>query len=447
MNSSIDMNSLLSRLLGKVADLGAEADIIANQDKAFSLKADKGELGEYKVTSSQQLGIRLIKDGRIGIAYSESLDDVALDAMLQDACDASRFAKVDADQAIRVGGSRISTDCAEINQQDDTPVEEKIALALRLESDMLAKPDVTGAPYNSFFEGESSFWLANSLGTLCQHQAFSVGCHTSALIERDGRQSMHYQGQYGRRFDELDSQSLIEQIHALADGLLPGEAVPSGRYSAIFSPNCLASLFGCFQAALSGKWAQQGINPWRDKVGQAVASRWLTLESRAHMPGGMHIKAFDGEGAPTRDLLLIGEGELKTLLHNSATAHHFGVTSNGSAARSARGALDVSPRHLVFGLGPHAEAEVKTGEYLELVKLDGLHSGADAVSGDFSFGASGFLCRDGVRVQPVRGITVAGNFYRLLGELEAVGDIQHHDDGKGFYAPLMRFGGLSIAGK
>jgi PmbA protein len=445
--SQLDMNLLLTRLLDKVANLGAEADIIANRDKAFSLKADKGELGEYKVTSSQQLGIRLIKDGRVGIAYSESLDEPALDAMLQDALDASRFAKVDADQAIRVGGSQLSTQCAEINQPDTTAAEEKIALALRLEADMLALPDVTGAPYNSVFEGESQLWLANSLGSLCQHSEFSVGCYTSALIERSGRQSMHSQGQYGRRFDELDSQALIAQIHAVADGLLLGEAVPSGHYSALFSTNCFASLFGCFQAALSGKWAQQGINPWRSKLGQSVASRWLTLESRAYMPGGMNIKAFDGEGAPTSDLLLIGEGELKTLLHNSATAHHFGLASNGSAARSARGALDVTARHLVFGTGPHSEAEVKTGEYLELVKLDGLHSGADAVSGDFSFGASGFLCRDSVRIQPVRGITVAGNFYHLLGELEAVGDLLHHDDGKGFYAPLIRFGSLNIAGK
>ncbi|MBL0512996.1 TldD/PmbA family protein [Aeromonas media] len=445
--SQLDMNQLLARLLDKVADLGAEADVIANQEKAFSLKADKGELGEYKVTSSQQLGIRLIKEGRVGIAYSESLDEPALDAMLQDALDASRFAKVDPDQRITVQQSRLTTDCAEIHQADTTAVEEKIALALRLESDMLALPDVTGAPYNGFFEGESRLWLANSQGTFCEHQEFSVGCHSSALIEREGRQSMHYQGQYARRFDELESQPLIRQIHAVADGLLMGEAVPSGRYSVLFSTNCFASLFGCFQGALSGKWAQQGINPWRGKLGQSVASRWLTLESRVHMPGGMNIKAFDGEGAATSDLLLIGEGELKTLLHNSATARHFGVASNGSAARSARSALDVTARHLVFGTGPHSEGEVQSGDYLELLKLDGLHSGADAVSGDFSFGASGFLCRDGVRVQPVRGITVAGNFYRLLGELEAVGNRLHHNDGKGFYAPLIRFGGLNVAGK
>ncbi|NMG01348.1 hypothetical protein GPA27_28705, partial [Aromatoleum toluolicum] len=126
-----------------------------------------------------------------------------------DALDASRFAKVDPDQRITVQQSRLITDCAEIHQADTTAVEEKIALTLRLESDMLALPDVTGAPYNGFFEGESRLWLANSQGSICEHQEFSVGCHSSALIEREGRQSMHYQGQYARRFDELESQPLI----------------------------------------------------------------------------------------------------------------------------------------------------------------------------------------------------------------------------------------------
>ncbi|MGL6348823.1 MAG: TldD/PmbA family protein [Aeromonas sp.] len=442
-----DMTPLLTRLLDKVADLGAEADLIANQDKAFSLKADKGELGEYKVTSSQQLGIRLIKNGRVGIAYSESLDEPALDTMLHDALDASRFAKVDADQRITVVGSQINHDCADINQPDNTPVAEKIALALRLEADMLARPDVTGAPYNGFFEGQSQLWLANSQGTLCQHREFNVGCYTSALVAHAGHQSMHSQGQYARHFSELHSQPLIEQIYTTAHDLLLGAAVPSGHYSVIFSPPSFASLFGCFQGALSGKWAQQGINPWRDKVGQSVASPHLTLESRVYMPGGMKIKAFDGEGAATCDLPLIQRGVLTTLLHNSATAHHFGVTSNGSAARSARSALDVTPRHLVFGCGQQPEREVQTGDYLELIKLDGLHSGADAISGDFSFGAAGFLCRHGVRIQPVRGITVAGNFYKLLLDIEAIGNTLHHNDSKTLFAPLIRFAGLTITGK
>ncbi|MEW7866217.1 TldD/PmbA family protein [Aeromonas diversa] len=442
-----EMNQRLERLLGKVAALGAEADLIASQDRSFSLKADKGELSEYKVTGSQQIGIRLIKDGRVGIAYSEALDEPALDAMVQDALDASRFAKADPDQRITVAGSRLETRDPTILQPDETPVDDKIALALRLEGEMLRREGVKGAPYNAYYEGSSELWLANSLGTLCHHREASVGCYTTALIELGGRQSMYYQGLSERRFADLAVDGLIETIYGTALGLLEGEAVPTGHYSVVFSTNAFSELLGCFSAALSGKWAMQGINPWRDKLGQSVASPLLTLESRAHMPGGMKIRAFDGEGAATTDLLLIGEGELKTLLHNSATAHHFGVAPNGCAARGARSSLDVAPRHLVFGLGPHQEQQVVSGRYLELVKLDGLHSGADAVSGDFSFGASGFLCQDGERIQPVRGITVAGNFYRLLKEVEAVGNRLHHDDGKDFYAPLIRFGDLAVTGK
>ena len=58
-----------------------------------------------------------------------------------------------------------------------------------------------------------------------------------------------------------------------------------------------------------------------------------------------------------------------------------------------------------------------TGQWLEITDLTGLHSGANPISGEFSFGASGFLHDGSNRVQPVRGITVAGNFYTML---------QHH---------------------
>ncbi len=69
------------------------------------------------------------------------------------------------------------------------------------------------------------------------------------------------------------------------------------------------------------------------------------------------------------------------------------------------------------------------------------------ISGEFSFGASGFLCRDGQRIQPVRGITVAGNFYQMLKEIDAVGTIIEHSTACDFYAPNIRFSRLNIAGE
>ncbi len=55
--------------------------------------------------------------------------------------------------------------------------------------------------------------------------------------------------------------------------------------------------------------------------------------------------------------------------------------------------------------------------------------------------------RDGKRIQPVRGITVAGNFYNMLQEVEAVGDTQLINDSRTFFSPDVRFARLSIGGK
>ncbi|MGB7998447.1 MAG: metallopeptidase TldD-related protein, partial [Photobacterium halotolerans] len=59
----------------------------------------------------------------------------------------------------------------------------------------------------------------------------------------------------------------------------------------------------------------------------------------------------------------------------------------------------------------------------------------------------GFLCRDGKRLQPVRGITVAGNFYQMIKAIDAVGNQLENDYERDFFAPKIRFSGLSIAGK
>ena len=53
--------------------------------------------------------------------------------------------------------------------------------------------------------------------------------------------------------------------------------------------------------------------------------------------------------------------------------------------------------------------------------LTGLHSGVNAVSGDFSVGAEGLMVRDGARAEPVREVTLASTLQRMLLDVRAVG--------------------------
>ena len=78
--------------------------------------------------------------------------------------------------------------------------------------------------------------------------------------------------------------------------------------------------------------------------------------------------------------------------------------------------------------------------------MTGLHSGSNAISGDFSFGASGYLCKDGERIQAVRGITVAGNFYEMLNKISMIGNQQNWDEGRSALMPSIRFSDVAISG-
>ena len=441
------LQQAIDQVLTRVQALGAEADVIANCSNNFSLKANQGELDEYKVTSGQVIGVRVVKDQRTATSYSESLDPASLDLMINNALTNAQYSQQDPHQKISCLDSRLATTEPEVYQVDTTNVDQKIALALALEQGVVSKPNATSAPYNGFAESNSHVILANSQGTLCNHSERSTYCYAYTLYEKDGKQAMHGGMSSGRLFNQLDPAFCINHGYDIAQALLDGTPIASKHYSVIFTLSALSNLFSAFGMCLSGQAAMKGINPWRDALYSQVASPLLTITDTAYINGGFAIKAFDSEGFATRDTLLVGEGKLQSLLHNSHTASYFGIENTANGSRSAKGGLGVGGRHTVISTGNSSEAEITAGEYLELVELQGVHSGADAVSGDFSFGASGFLCRDGQRQQAVRGITVAGNFYQMIKEIDAVGNQTENDYNRSFYAPKIRFTQLNIAGK
>jgi PmbA protein len=130
---------------------------------------------------------------------------------------------------------------------------------------------------------------------------------------------------------------------------------------------------------------------------------------------------FDSEGFDSEDLTLVENGTFKSFWHNSVTAKYFDENNNYRAARGARSSLGVSGTNIIIKEGTESSDSLHNGEYLKIYSMQGLHSGLNFMSGDFSFGASGYLMRGDEIVQAVNGITVAGNFYKMLKEIEGIG--------------------------
>ena len=64
--------------------------------------------------------------------------------------------------------------------------------------------------------------------------------------------------------------------------------------------------------------------------------------------------------------------------------------------------------------------------------MSGLHSGVNAVSGDFSVGVTGRMIRNGQRAEPIREATIASTLQKMLGNIVAIGaDTEWQPGGSG----------------
>jgi PmbA protein len=106
----------------------------------------------------------------------------------------------------------------------------------------------------------------------------------------------------------------------------------------------------------------------------------------------------------------------------------MGAQSTGNAVRGGFkatpgcGCLAVA---LAPGTATQAELIASLDDGVLIRMVQGLHSGVNPVSGDFSTGASGRVIRNGELAEPIREFTIASTLQRMLLDIQAVGgDVQ-----------------------
>ncbi len=434
------------RVLERVTAAGATGDLIIHQDTSLSLKAHDGDLEEHKVNSTRVYGVRVIAGQRAGIAYSEAADAAALDSMVAQALQNAAFAREDSFETVSDSDGALDTDDAILCRQDDATVEAKIEAALAMERELAARDKVQNVPYNGVQDVTAERYVFTTGGHTAHSKARLCSAFAYALLKDGDNDVLDGVERVARRFDELDTTEVVEETYARCLALLDGEAVPSRHYDVVFDVECQAALFGAFATVFSGKAARDGISPLREQIGEKIGVDGLDIRDAPRRTDGFRYALFDGEGNATTTTTFVEDGRLVTLAHNSATAGHFGVPNTGHASRSPKTSLGVALHQPEIGAGAITESDLTSGEYLEIVDLSGLHSGTNAVSGDFSLGAAGFVCRNGERLRPVRNITVAGNFLDMQKKIVGIGDVQHWNADRSALMARVRFGDMAISG-
>lgn len=441
-----ELKNTLEKIISFSNEFGADqCDAILSKGESFSLSAQNSEIDKYKVSGAQVIGVRAIKDSKVGISYTESFDEDSLKIAAKSAVENAMNSEVNEFEKINTTEGEFIFESE--FKKDNTSTEEKIEFCLRLESEVKARDSrVQSVPYNGLSESESASYYLNSNGVLGYSSEYYQSCYTSALLQEGGESSMHYHGVIGRKLSDLNVDECVSESLTHASEWMKAKPLSTGNYDIIFELDAFSEILGCFSSIFSGKGAMEKTNPFLEKMGKQVAGSGITISDIPKYKEAFFVSHFDSEGIAHKDLTLIENGILKSFYHNSATANYFNVSSTGHASRGAKSALGVGGTTKVISAGKTSESDIVSGEYFEVHSLQGLHSGANSVSGEFSFAASGYLCREGKRVQPVKGVTVSGNFHKMLLDINIIGDsvLSTHD--KGFFSPKLRFENMSVAG-
>jgi len=423
-------------------------DLILDSGKSFSVKTENGEISEYKVSGSEILGIRVIKDQKIGTSYVESFDSDSLAIMVDNALSGAKYSKIAKHEKITNSKEGLlDGTCEDHISDNEVDPQELIDIALKLESDVKAKDKAAKTPpYNGAAEYSSERLYANSNGVLCNERNRVFQSYTSALLEENDKQSMHFYSSLAYKLADLNNDLCVEESIKHARGLINGTAIKTGKYDVVFHNDVLNSIFGAFSTMFSAKTAIENLNPMKDKLAQKVGSELLTIIDRPRLKTGFAYTAFDAEGHETKDLILMNKGILSNFFHNSATAKELGHENTFNATRSAKSPLSVGSTHKCIEAGTTSDTNVMNGSVFEIVSVQGIHSGADAISGDFSFAALGYLKNNNEIVQSVKNVTISGNFYQMLNQVSVVGDKVTANSGGTFFSPKIKFSELSVAG-
>jgi PmbA protein len=122
--------------------------------------------------------------------------------------------------------------------------------------------------------------------------------------------------------------------------------------------------------------------------------------------------------------VLIQDGVLQRFVHNSYSARRVGAHSTGNAVRggySSTPGVGCLALQLQPGSRDQAALVADVADGVLIQQVQGLHSGVNPVSGDFSVGASGLLITNGTVGAPLREFTIASTLQRMLLDIIEVG--------------------------
>jgi len=408
-------------VLEKLAGVDAGEVFTASADSC-EVKFTAGQVKGAMVRETSGLGVRAIKEGRLGFSGTRDTSPAAQEQLSQNVQD-----------SLAVGDPTVisfppAAPAEEVPGLYDEAtsklgVEELRAFGARVFDALSAKhPGVVFEGKVRRSAGQHS--LANSAGCSFaeRYTGFSVSIEANRTRDEDVLLDFVYAG--APSIAEVDPEAVVAQLSQRLTWAQATVDFRPGEVPVVFAPEGSLLLWRPLLQALNGKTVMLGTSPLRERLGESILDPRISLTDDGRLPGALGSAAYDDEGVPRQTTPLIEGGVLKSFVHDLDTAQRTGQRPTGNAQRG--GALaQPTPGYtnVVVAGGETPQAELLAGiDYGLLVhSVIGMGQG-NTLPGNFSNPVDvAFLIEKGEVVGRVKDVSLAGNVYEVLSPKHLIG--------------------------
>lgn len=436
-------------LFAKAKEKGfSDCEIYYSESSSFKVSVYKGKIEKYQNSQSGGYCFRGMYNGKMGYYFSENIDTDDVDFVIENAAANADILSGEDEEFIFEG----SENYADIKTFDeklaDMTTEEKINAALEMEKTAEGYDKRIIVNNAVVVTCENYIYIANTKGLNLDEKSNCIMALTEAMAEENGETKEKGELWLGSSLSDFDPKSIARKAAKKVIAALGGKPVKSGHKQVIIQNETFADIFSCFSSNFYAENVQRGFSLLKDKIDNKIADENITIWDNPLIEGGYVTRTFDCEGVATFSKKVVDKGILKTYLYNLKSAAKDNKKSTGNGFKAGfKGTVSTSATNFYIENGKMSIEELasEVNDGILITDVAGLHSGVNAISGDFSVAAEGFRIEDGKITVPVNQITIAGNFYEILNKVKCLGnDLKFNGSAVG--SPSVLINDISVAG-
>ncbi|HSO42074.1 MAG TPA: metallopeptidase TldD-related protein, partial [Rhodospirillales bacterium] len=411
------LEELAAALLERATGAGAEAaDVMVVDTTSISVSCRLGRTETLERSESVEAGLRVFIGKRQAMAASSDLSAEGMAALVERSL--AMAGEVPEDPFCGLAdAAQVCQRPPEIDSFDPSELstESLREAALAAEDAARAVPGVTNSEGAEAAWGRSAVAVAASNGFAAAYRRSWNSLSASVLAAGDGGMERDYDytaavyaadlrppGDVGRTAGERTVRRLNPQ------------KAGSARVPVVYEPRAARSLIGHLAAAISGTAIARGTSFLKDRMGARLFPTGTDIIDDPLRPRGLKSRPVDHEGIATARRAVVSDGVLASWLLDLRSARQLGLATTGHGLRGTTSPPSPGSSNLYLAPGRQAPGSLIAGIDQGLYVTDLIGFGINAVTGDYSRGASGFWIENGEITCPVNEITIAGNLLDMF---------------------------------